>query len=164
MSPDAKLRFMGWLAERDIVFFFDHVLKRRDKHGRRSFWLKYVNSRLLIASRSFLSESAAYEIKNFNSDNEKINFGNLQHSGINRAAFILHFGDIVAVEFSEVGKVYIYLIEEFEKRFKLDLWTSVPIAESTLKCQYLHRDRMIPHYSGWEYKVTNILSRYGVRP
>lgn len=165
MNPDAKIRFMGWLAERDIVFFFDNVLKGRDRQGRRSFWLNYVNSKSLIASRSFLSETATLEIKRYNTDREKINFGLLHPpSASNRAAFILHFGNIVVIEFSEVGKVFVYLKEEFEIRFKRDMWTNLPVAESTLRCQSLDSDRKIIHSRNWESKVANILSRYGVRP
>lgn len=158
IDPIACQKFIGWLAKRDIVFFFDHILGGRDPHGRRDFWLNYVNSDKLIASRPFLSENAAYQVRGTNRD---IIFGRLS-AGTNNAAFILHFGDIVAVEFSEVGKVYIYLRHEFEEQIE-DIWTLSPIREHRFKCQDLPDDRMIRHVN-WEYKVKSVLAKYGVRP
>lgn len=158
IDPAACQKFIGWLAKRDIVFFFDHILEGRDPHGRRDFWLNYVNSTKLIASRPFLSENAAYQVHGMN---REILFGRLS-AGTNKAAFILHFGDIVAVEFSDVGKVYIYLRHEFENQIE-DIWTPFPIREHRFKCQDLPDNRMIRHVN-WEYKVKSVLAKYGVRP
>jgi hypothetical protein len=150
----ARQRFIGWLARRDIVFFFDHVLEGHDPHGRRDFWLKYVDR--MVASRPLLSDSTAFQFRG----NKDVNFGRLS-AGTNKAAFVLHFGEIVAVEFSDVGKVYIYKLSEFE-RFIEDMWTASPIREDRLKNQHLPDERMIRHVN-WQYKVVNILAREGIR-
>jgi hypothetical protein len=155
VDSQARQRFIGWLAKRDIVFFFDNVLQGNDPHGRREFWLRYVNA--MIASRPLLSENAAYPFRG----NKDVSFGKLS-SSTNRAAFILHFGDVVAIEFSDVGKVYIYKRNEFESRVK-DMWTNAHIREDRLKNQGLPDERMIRHVN-WQYKIQNILAREGIRP
>lgn len=155
VDAQAKQRFVGWLARRDIVFFFDNVLQGNDPHGRREFWLRYVDT--MMASRPLLSESTAFPFRG----NKDVNFGKLS-SSMNRAAFILHFDNIVAIEFSDVGKVYIYKRHEFEQRVK-DMWTNANIREDRLKNQDLPDERMIRHVN-WQYKVQNILAREGIRP
>jgi len=111
----------------------------------------------MIASRPLLSENAAYPFRG----NNDVNFGKLSYSP-NRAAFILHFGEVVAIEFSDVGKVYIYKRNEFEQRVE-NMWTNTSIREDRLKNQGLPDERMICHVN-WQYKVQNILAREGIRP
>ncbi len=151
----AKARFIAWLSKEDIKFFFDIVLKGRDPHGRRNFWLRYVDK--MVASRPLLSQVTAFSIRG----NNDVKYGRLS-AGTNQASFILHFGEIVAVEFSDVGKVYIYTRSEFEQRIP-DMWTNHPIREERLKDQSLNEGRMIRHVN-WEEKVISILAREGIRP
>ncbi len=156
IDPGAKQKFISWLSVAEIKFFFDIALQGYDPHGRRDFWLKYVDR--IIASRPLLSVETAFIIRNNNKD---VNYGRLS-AGSNKAAFILDFGPLVAVEFSNVGKVYIYTRNEFDQRVP-DMWISQPIREARLKDQGLPDGRMIRHVN-WEHKVSSILAREGIRP
>jgi hypothetical protein len=163
IDAEARQKFIGWLARRDIVFFFDHVLKGRDVHGRREFWLRYVES--MVSSRQLLSDYTAFEFRN----NKDVSFGRLS-SGSNKAAFVIDFGDVLAVEFSDVGCIYIYMKSEFE-RLRVDIWSSGPIREYQLKNQGIPDERRIIHRAiakivnvDWRNNAANVLARFGVRP
>lgn len=163
IDNEAKQKFIGWLSKQDIVFFFDHVLKGKDRHGRRGFWLSYVDS--MTSSRPLLSDSTAMEFRT----NSDVSFGKLSSSS-NKAAFILDFGEVVVVEFSEVGMIYIYKREEFDRRIS-DIWSNNHIYEATLKCQNLPDECKIRHraiedivYVDWRNNAKSTLAKYGVRP
>ena len=163
VNPDAKKRFISWLSREDIKFFFDNVLEGRDPHGRRNFWLRYVGS--IAASRPFISEATALPLRN----NREISFGKLS-AGSNKAAFVLNFGEIIAVEFSEVGAVYLYRKDEFNDRIP-DMWTMAHIQENRFKDQGLPGNRKIRHNkvskivsADWRKKTTQVLAQYGIRP
>jgi hypothetical protein len=162
MKEEAKKQFIAWLSKEDIKFFFDNILKGHDPHGRRDFWLKYVDS--MLQSRPFLSEATAFPLKS----NRDINFGNLS-GGQNKAAFVLDFGPLIAVEFSEIGYAYLYTRDEFT-RYVPDLWTRVPVNESRLKNQGIPSERKIRHqaiakivYVDWRNDAASILSQHGIR-
>lgn len=163
IDTKAKQRFISWLSRQDIVFFFDHVLKGKDRHGRREFWLKYVNQ--MVSSRPLLSDTTALLFRNIRG----VNFGKLK-SSTNQAAFLLDFGEILAIEFSDVGKIYIYKKSEFVKRIQ-DFWTNYHISENTLKDQKLPDERKIRHqalenivYIDWRDNAASVLAREGIRP
>ncbi len=163
IDREARQKFIGWLAKRDIVFFFDHVLKGKDRHGRRDFWLRYVDR--MVSSRPLLSNDTAAQFRN----NRDVNFGKLT-SSTNQAAFILDFGDVMAVEFSEVGKIFIYKRSEFEERIK-DIWANWYFTEKILKNQKLPDERKIRHRAledivnvDWRDNAAYVLAKYGVRP
>lgn len=163
VEPEAKRRFISWLSREDIKFFFDNVLEGHDPHGRRDFWLKYVER--IVASRPLLSEATAYSFQNI----RNINFGRLS-GGQNKAAFILDFGEIIAVEFSEVGMIYLYKRDEFNRQVP-DMWTLAPINESRLKNQGIASERKIRHkaisqivYVDWRRDAAGVLSQHGIRP
>ncbi len=156
VDPSARQQFIQWLSAADIHFFFDHVLKKQDPHGRRAFWLKYVPK--LIGCRSLLSVTVALELRG----NKDISFGLLSDTQ-NKAAFILDFGKIVAVEFSGVGCVYLFKREEFDKSIR-DMWSDQSIRECVLKNQNLPQERRIRHKgSTWEDKVEKVLASNGIR-
>ena len=162
IDPAAKQKFIGWLARRDIVFFFDHVLKGNDRHGRREFWLRYVNS--MVSSRPLLSDATAIQFRN----NRDICFGKLTSSS-NQAAFILDFGEVLAVEFSDVGMIYIYKRAEFERNIS-DIWVGWHISENSLKDQRLPDECKIRHRAlenivnvDWRDNAASVLASYGVR-
>ncbi|HKZ41580.1 MAG TPA: EH signature domain-containing protein, partial [Candidatus Hodarchaeales archaeon] len=159
----AVQRFISWLSKLDIVFFFDNVLQGRDRQGRRKFWLQYVEK--MTSSRPFLSEMTARQFAHV----RDVNFGKLT-GGANQAAFILHFGEIVVVEFSDVGKIYIYKRNEFEKKIP-DMWTMRHMIEYDLKDRRLPEERKIRHQPlnrivnvDWREQTTSILAREGIRP
>ncbi len=155
---EARKRFIQWLSTADIVFFFDHVLRGNDRHGRRKFWLKYVGS--LIQSRSLLrdeDERRLYaEIRR--------NQGGRKYGRVTGAAssFLLDFGSIVAIEFSDSGAIHFYDRETFNEIVP-NLWQPERFYESGLK-QRIRAQRWVAHRRGWEHKAASILARYGVRP
>ncbi|MCX8031634.1 MAG: EH signature domain-containing protein [Thermodesulfovibrionales bacterium] len=157
----AKELFISWLSLRDIVFFFEHVLPTgSDRHGRKNFWLKYIKR--LKASRPLLCDSDRFSLK-LKMDNERINYGYI--SGTN-SAFVLDFGNIVAIEFSKVGACYLYEKENFNKIVD-DLFRNKYFNESSLKNKGLAIDRIIHLLTvncDWRIDVANILARYGIRP
>lgn len=157
VESSAVRQFIIWLSKDDIHFFFDHVLKGQDPHGRMPFWLKYLDK--IVCSRSLLSANTAVQFKR----NIDINFGLLSNTQ-NRAAFILDFGKIVAVEFSDAGKgcVYLFQRDEFDKSIP-DMWTSNFIPEYFLKNQDLPSECRVRHTGYWESKVENVLASYGIR-
>lgn len=161
MQYNAKEQFISWLSRRDIVFFFEHVLPRgSDRHGRKNFWLKYIKR--LIASRPLLSDSDQLLLKP-QMQQEKINYGRI--SGTN-SAFILDFGNIVAVEFSKVGACYLYQKEQFDEIVD-DLFANSWFTEQSLKDRIIAIDRVVHRLTvncDWRDDVASILARYGIRP
>ena len=158
VEDDARRRFVQWLSQADIVFFFEHVMTRdQDWHGRKEFWLKYVRS--LKQSRPLLNSTDRARLKGALSRGgaHSVHFG--QTNGY--SAFLLDFGPILVVEFSGVGAIYVYrreVINEVAPGF----YTTPLFTDAKLKQRALcaHRKR---HDPGWQYEITNVLARYGVR-
>ena len=99
---DARQRLLQWLSRADIHFFFEHVLPNgADPHGRKTFWLKYV-SRVLM-SRPLLNRDDEARLRvTMQSLQEQIgHFGHVR--GRATSAFLLDFGPVVVVEFSQCG-------------------------------------------------------------
>ncbi len=141
--------FIKCLSVADIHFFFDHVLKGQDRNRRRAFWLTHVHK--LIGSRSLLSDAVASQLRG----NKNISYGHLSATQ-NNAAFILDFGKIVAVEFSDVGCVYLFTRQEFDSSIP-DMWTDHHIPERELKNMALPSERRVPHQgSRWQDKVDEV--------
>jgi hypothetical protein len=86
------------------------------------------------------------------------NFGEM--SGDN-SAFVLHFGDIFAVEFSRVGACYVYRGRD-ERSIIPDLWKITQFTDAELKDKEICIER-IRHVGPWEHKLSGILARYGIR-
>ncbi len=165
MSTEARSRFIQWLSKVDIVFFFEHILpKGTDPHGRKEFWLKYVHK--LKASRPLLCFNDEVRLQTLlMKDKTKVgHFGKIR--GIN-SAFLLNFGEIVAVEFSRVGAIYLYIANNF-KKIVPDFWAGQPFNEAGLKNRNLCIDDPVRHVTtsnvNWRRKVSNILAQYGIRP
>lgn len=162
VKEEAKKKFISWLSRRDIIFFFEHVLpKGRDPHGRKNFWLQYVNS--LVASRPLLCEQDRYSLR-AQLQREQIDYGLI--SGTN-SAFILDFGTIVVVEFSRVGACYIYPKDNFRKIVP-DLFENKRFSEGSLKRIDLALEKnKIIHWltvnCDWRDDVSTVLARYGIR-
>lgn len=159
ISDEAKKIFISWLSRRDIIFFFEHVLpKGSDPHGRKDFWLHYVNN--LRQSRPLLSEDDRLRLSTHAKD---VNYGRI--SGQN-SAFILDFGTLVCVEFSIVGACYIYQKHDFDKMVP-ELFASWWFTEKDLKVREKAVDRVIHRVTlntDWRYDVKNILAKNGIRP
>jgi hypothetical protein len=160
IHEEARKRFIQWLSKEDIIFFFEHVLGKGDKHGRKDFWMKYVGR--LVQSRSLLSshDEARFSTEIKKSKGVSGSFGRV--SGGTASAFLLDFGDIVVVEFRRVGAIRIYHRADFKKILP-DFWTRNTIPLDSLKNSHLSLEA-IAHFVGWQNQATQALSKYGIRP
>lgn len=163
ISEQAQKRFMGWLSRIDILFFFEHVLPDgEDPHGRKDFWLRYVNH---CISRPLLCRDDEESLKT----SIRLQGVTVEHRGVVRgginSAFFLDFGPIIAVEFSKVGACYLYSADNF-KKIVPDFWTNKPLNENNLRdrrlciCRTVHRRGS--NYD-WQGEVATVLARYGIR-
>lgn len=164
IDDEARDRVIQWFSKEDIVFFFQHVLPdRKDPHGRKEFWLKYVHK--LKASRPLLCFNDEVRLQYLLiKDKTKVShFGKIR--GVN-SAFLLDFGEIIAVEFSRVGAIYLYTASNF-KKIVPDFWTNQSFNETGLKNKALCIDDPVRHITtynvNWRKKVGNILAQYGIR-
>ncbi len=158
IDEKAKQRVIQWLSSQEIDFFFGLLIGRTDRHGRRAFWMEYVSriyrSRALLCPR----DRDTYRAQLRELQERGTSYANLK-SAIS-SAFILDFDQIVVVEFSTVGCVYIYDRADFltiMSDFWIDEFNSDRLKRRSLAIDY------ISHTADWQQKVRNILSRYGVR-
>jgi hypothetical protein len=162
-DADARGRFIQWLSQIDIVFFFEHVLpKGSDPHGRKDFWLQYLKK--IKASRPMLCQADADRLKtsSFILEN-KIRIDHIGKINTPNSVFLLDFGEIVAVEFSVVGACHVYKAEDF-KKIMPDFWSKKGFNESYFKHPKKCISRIVHDRSGrWKREMSNLLSQYGVR-
>lgn len=162
IREDAKLKVIQWLSREDINFFFELLLRDRDdKHGRKSFWLKYVEK--ISRSRALVSkEDLRHHAVRLREMKEKgRSYGELAGSNTS-SAFVLDFGRIVVVEFSEVGNAcYIYKKEAFSELLE-EFW-SKDVPFRLLKNQDVVAERITRSMKDWQNSARQILSRFGVR-
>lgn len=165
IDEDARGRFIQWLSKANISFFFEHVLPiGRDPNKRKDFWLRYINR--YQAARSLLCSQDEMRLQTtLARDREKVgHFGRIR-GGIN-SAFLLDFGSFIVVEFSKIGRCYIYEEREFKNRFP-DFWTNKVFEEYKLKNKKLPDERRIVHRISvnvdWRDAASTILARYGIR-
>src|SRR5262249_24936723 len=83
-------------------------------------------------------------------------------SGRETSAFLLDFGPVVVVEFSQVGSCYLYDGSNVAKVIS-DFWSQEPFRVSRLKDRILAIEA-IPHIGRWQIKLEQLLARYGIRP
>jgi len=155
----ARQRAVGWLAKNDLLFFFKYVI-RSDPHGRRDFWLQYIQ-RAVDANVALSWEDAQRlraEVK------ERLSFSKV--NGGNTSAFLMRFTgptqDIICVEFSETGNaLYVYDTEAFLAKNRSIRAHSFAIS-TQLKNQIIARERF-SHVTSWQWTVRQFLSRLGIR-
>jgi hypothetical protein len=156
----AKGKVIAWLSSLDIRFFFDHVFPRgRDKHGRREFWLRY--SGRVRQSRCLLSDLDRARLRVSPAAQEAIAAtGRIEGA---TSAFLLDLGDLLVVEFANVGNAC-YLYEPREAaRVIPDFWTTRPFWQSRLKNAGRAAKRLL-HVQAWQGEAAQFLARYGIRP
>ncbi len=162
LDESAKTRVIEWLSREDINFFFELLLRDRDdKHGRKSFWLQYVDkvsrSRALISSE----HRQRHAVRLREMEKKGRSYAELNGSS-SSSAFVLDFGRIVVVEFSEVGNAcYIYEKSAFSELFP-EFWAKAFPAKH-LKNQELVAERITRSIRDWQSSARQILSRFGVR-
>lgn len=167
---EAERKVIEWFSQFDIIFFFDHVLPdRNDRHGRKEFWLRYVNK--VQQSRTLLSWSDRTRINQHLPSKavQSTPFGKMV-DWESTSSFLLDFGKIVVVEFSAVGNAcYVYTKQDFNKIMP-DFWTQRGLKASELKIKPVSLTKQTSafwngvHRPGWPGDATQLLAAYGIRP
>jgi EH_Signature domain len=167
---EAARRVKEWLSTADITFFFEHVLPdKKDPHGRKAFWLRYVGCRGLV-SRPLLNEFDKYRLRDilWKKREEVSHFGVIEG---NTSAFLLDFGPILVVEFSAVGNACYVYEKRAGQEIVSDFWTPKSFRVSDLKSvskavnRVIHKKARFASWQrdGWEDEMAGILARYGIR-
>lgn len=162
VSEEAKKAVIQWLSREDINFFFELLIKdKEDKHKRKNFWLSYVSR--VSRSRALLSshDRSRHAVKLQELENKGRSYGELTGPQ-DSSAFILDFGQIVVVEFNQVGNAcYIYTRHQFDSIVK-EFWTS-SISFSLLKNQSIVAERVRHTPEKWQDETRGVLARFGIR-
>lgn len=157
VSEDACLRFMQWLEREYIEFFFEHALPPgHDPHGRKPFWLRYVNQ--VRMSRPLLSTDDEYRLQ------RQIREKNLLFGRITKttSAFLLDFGPILVIEFSKPGNAcYVYERRAADELIP-DFWSIRRFTFERLKQERVCVARIV-HRPGWQEEMRRVLAHYGIR-
>ena len=159
-TDEARNRVLQHLSQEDITFFFDHILPDgEDPHGRKKFWLQYVKR--VRESRPLLSPVDRVRLK-------RSRHGLPKHCGVlkgsnGNSAFLLMFDNLLAIEFSRVGRIYFF--RDYKTQIVPEFWTNEPFDERVLKDQTLNLDSF-PHVppDGWQRDVATFLRSYGITP
>jgi uncharacterized membrane protein YsdA (DUF1294 family) len=105
VKPEAKERFLGWIAKEFIVFFFNHVLPDNNQNRRRKdFWLRFV--RQLVDFQVALSTLDRRRLIARSVNGAIPLSARVDHE--TTSAFLMRFrgpwgNEIIIVEFSETG-------------------------------------------------------------
>ena len=157
---ESRTRILQLLSRADIVFFFDQVMiGYDDRHGRKNFWLRYISS--LKQSRPLLNGSDKLRLNSTlrRQGKKMLHFGETRGQ---QSAFLLDFGSILVIEFNGVGACYIYE-ETSRKRLFHDIYTNEAFTDGKLKQPYYAAER-VSHRGDWQWRLSSILSQYGIRP
>jgi hypothetical protein len=161
VASAASQKVRSWLAQRDIVFFFDFVLPdQRDPHGRKDFWLQYVNQ--IQESQVALCPEDRYRLKS--QVKEQMAYTNIRDNKV--SAFLMRFNgppDTVAVEFSQKGNaVYFYDANVFKTA--VGSFQQVSFRVTELK-HHSHLAKFTHYPPGeWQRRVRSYLASRGIRP
>ncbi len=162
VRDEATQRFIQWLSREDINFFFELLIKdREDRHNRKSFWLEYVP--VVKRSRALLcpSDRKKHAVKLKDLEERGRSYGELQDNN-DTCCFILDFGELVVVEFNQIGNAcYMYRRREFDSIVQ-NFWKA---GESihTLKNAEKALERITRSVRDWKSNTRTILSRNGIR-
>ena len=161
VADEARTQVLHWLTTADIGLFFESIMTdARDRHGRKPFWLRYLDS--IVTSRPLLSVSDRARIAGrFRGKEEELrHVGSV--SGQTSSAFILLFPNVIVVEFADMGRAYCYT---GERRLKLEqaMWRSEPFGHLDLKSIHSAAES-VAHMKGWEYRMETALAQFGIRP
>jgi hypothetical protein len=169
---EAKGIFIQWLSLADITFFFELVIAdAEDVHRRKAFWLNYVEE--VKRSWVILNDRDYYRLRLRQRELQR----NLGDQTVGRfrwpssSAFILDFGRIVVVEFSQTGNAaYVYHAQEaadfieFWRKY-LNYHGDLKRPEKTCSCFIPGQNYKgkINHSGAWEYRARQMLVVHGIR-
>jgi hypothetical protein len=162
-------KVIEWLSQSDIQFFFElFIEKQADRQGRKQFWLKYAH--LVKGTRVIASQHdqrrLARQINEMKQKSGTSNlFADLQEVNEKSTAFLMDFGNVVVVEFSNYGhSCYFYASgSSFPYLRRAEFWGARAFSKSVLK-NTSSASEYHSHHDGWESKFKNVLARYGLRP
>ena len=161
VTEEARTHVLHWLTTADIELFFESIMTdARDRHGRKPFWLRYLDS--IITSRPLLSVSdRARMAGRFRGREEELrHVGSV--SGQTSSAFILLFSNVIVVEFADMGRAYCYTGER-RQRLEQAMWRAEPFGNHDLKSVAFAAES-VAHAKGWEYRMEIALAQLGIRP
>ena len=174
IEATARAVFTGWLAQEDIRLFFELIIKN-DMQKRKEFWLPYLKhirgSVIAIGS----ADKAANALKLRELGQQGYHFAHLENDTSGNSAFILEFDRYIVVDFSRLGRAYLYEKAVFLKRQSQaqSMYTNKegrPIRHFDVKNL---KDAVVPRYAleavphqgnNWLQKLAGILAHYGIRP
>ena len=168
--PEARERFLAWLAKETLQFFFDTLVPRNDTNRRRAeFWLDYAKKQGKIKDfQVAVSEDDRLKIRA--SRAKTIPSYSLIVGGKTSAFLMIFEGygvEYVVIEFSETGNAaYIYKRRDFEARGITLRSNSFHLTDdlkrvSAAEDRIWHRTNTIER---WEIKARRQLADLGVRP
>jgi len=166
VPQDAKEKFLAWLAQETLQFFFDTLVPSNDENRRRAkFWLEYAKKQGKVKDfQVAVSDDDVYRIK---ASRAKTIPSYSRVTGGNTSAFLMVFEgygkSYVVIEFSETGNAaYVYTREEFESSGVKLRSNSFHLTDD-LKRKGNEEIRII-HNGEWELKARRTLSELGIRP
>lgn len=162
-------KVIEWLSQSDIRFFFDlFIEKKSDNQGRKQFWLKYAHrvrgSRVIVSDydqHRFARPITAMKQKSGTSNL----FATLAERTEKSTAFMMDFGNVIVVEFSQSGHACYYYPSNSNFKFlqRAVFWNTSSFSISDLKRKGLC-PKPLRHVLGWEQNFSNELARFGLRP
>lgn len=165
VSAVARERMIRWLAKGDLLFFFDFVMPPgRNPHGRKEFWLEYID--LVEDSAVALSPIDVQRLRL--SVTEKLRYATAQSPASDVSAFIMRFrghSKFVVAEFSQSGNAaYIHDADRFDalvggmraRHYHVATTNKGLKSQQAMITKYSHID-------GWQYRVHAELRTLGLR-
>lgn len=165
VSEEARTHVLHWLTTADIKLFFETILPdAKDRHGRKPFWLRYLDT--IVTSRPLLTVADRARVSGHFRGREQ----ELQHVGSvvgnTSSAFILLFPNALVVEFADNGRAYCYT-DVRRQKLEQAMWRTEPFVGHDLKSPIkgpLMAYASVPHMNGWEYHMEDALAKLGIRP
>jgi hypothetical protein len=169
--PEARERFLAWLAKETLQFFFDTLVPRNDTNRRRAeFWLEYAKKQgkikdfqvaVSVDDRPKIRASRAKTIPSYSTI-----------TGGKASAFLMVFEgwnhkEYIVIEFSETGHAaYIYERDVFEASGAKIRSHSFGMSEDLRRMndaedRILH---LVDTRERWETKARRKLADLGIRP
>jgi hypothetical protein len=161
VDPAAERKFRTWRATKDLVFFFKTVMRDgTDPHGRKDFWLRYVDK--VVDSVVALCPTDLQRLRQSLSQERVHHCKILENQQV--SCFMMRFkgstDDLLVAEFSNVGRVRIFIYRKFienvgdinKSEFRLkELKTDEGLVESFV------------HTPLWKSNVRGTLAQFGIR-
>lgn len=164
-SQKAVLMVSQWLAEEDLRDFFGIIqsskrtLSQLDQR-RLEYWLRFtkrMSATRLVLGRAYENSPNADIRKFIAKRKDRISW--LRDTGRENLAILMRMGDYYAVEFAQSGNAcYIYRAQDLPFTFRDKWFVAAELRDQDKACA------RIVHNGTWEYKVDEVLWKFGIRP